>query len=141
YFLFLFQMLKFMEGPLEVFGAVVLPGLAVLTLFLVPFLDRGKVMRVTQRTTAIGVIALALLGWTGLTVAAIVTTPPQPVVLGLNDDGSPESWTSLHTAELAGIGYFRRENCAGCHKADGSGPGPNLATRTNRHDQDWTLEH
>ncbi|MBX5495334.1 MAG: cytochrome bc complex cytochrome b subunit, partial [Bryobacteraceae bacterium] len=77
YFLFLFQLLKFFEGPLEVVGSVVLPGIAVLTLFLVPFIDRSKAMRVTQRTTAIGVVALAALGWTGLTVAAIMTTPHQ----------------------------------------------------------------
>src|SRR5262249_12266767 len=47
YFLFLFQTLKLFEGPLEVVGAVVLPGLAVLTLLLAPFIDRGSVMRVT----------------------------------------------------------------------------------------------
>src|SRR5437763_4755651 len=41
YFLFLFQTLKLFEGPLEVVGAVVLPTLAILTLFLAPFIDRG----------------------------------------------------------------------------------------------------
>src|SRR5204862_6745538 len=50
YFLFLFQTLKLFEGPLEVVGAVVLPGVAVLTLLLVPFIDRGRVLRVTKRT-------------------------------------------------------------------------------------------
>ncbi len=37
YFLFLFQTLKLFSGPLEVVGSVVLPGLAILTLILVPF--------------------------------------------------------------------------------------------------------
>ena len=41
YFLFLFQTLKLFKGPLEVVGAVVLPGLAVLALILVPFIDRS----------------------------------------------------------------------------------------------------
>ena len=36
YFLFLFQTLKLFNGPLEVVGSVVLPGLAVLALILVP---------------------------------------------------------------------------------------------------------
>jgi mono/diheme cytochrome c family protein len=40
YFLFLFQMLKVFEGPLEVVGTVVLPTLAILALFLTPFIDR-----------------------------------------------------------------------------------------------------
>ena len=75
YFLFLFQTLKFFEGPLAVVGTVVLPGLAVLALALVPFMDRGQVMRVTRRTAAFGVVALAALGWAGLTAAAVATTP------------------------------------------------------------------
>ena len=50
YFLFLFQTLKLFDGPLEVVGSVVLPGLAVLALILVPFIDRGKMVRVTRRT-------------------------------------------------------------------------------------------
>ena len=41
YFLFLFQTLEALQGPLEVVGSVVLPGLAILRLILVPFIDRG----------------------------------------------------------------------------------------------------
>ena len=42
------------HGPLEVVGSVVLPGLAMLALILVPFIDRGQVVKVTRRTFAIG---------------------------------------------------------------------------------------
>ena len=45
YFLFLFQMLKLFKGPFEVIGSTVLPGLAVLALILVPFIDRGAIIR------------------------------------------------------------------------------------------------
>src|ERR1700685_990037 len=38
YFLFLFQMLKLFQGPLEMFGAIVLPGLAMAALVLMPFI-------------------------------------------------------------------------------------------------------
>jgi ubiquinol-cytochrome c reductase cytochrome b subunit len=55
YFLFLFQMLKVFEGPMEVLGTVVLPTLAVIGLLLVPFIDRATITRVRQRTFAIGV--------------------------------------------------------------------------------------
>ena len=54
---FLFQSLKFMNGPLEAIGAVGLPALAVLALMLVPFVDRGRVQRVTRRTVAIAAVA------------------------------------------------------------------------------------
>src|SRR6202044_2056118 len=66
YFLFLFQTLKLFPGPLEVVGSVVLPGLAVLTLILVPFLDRGHLVKVTKRTFAIAAVVLAAIGWGGL---------------------------------------------------------------------------
>src|SRR5580700_6253911 len=75
YFLFLFQTLKFFKGPLETVGSVVLPGLAVLTLFLVPFIDRGPMIRLGKRTFAISFVILAAIAWTGLTTAAVVTTP------------------------------------------------------------------
>src|SRR5579859_2629394 len=67
YFLFLFQTLKLFNGPLEIVGSVVLPGLAVLALILIPFIDRSQMVKVTRRTVAISCVALAALTWTGLT--------------------------------------------------------------------------
>ena len=61
YFLFLFQILKVFEGPLEVVGTVVLPTLAILALILTPFIDRSKVVRVRQRTLAAGIVDTYLL--------------------------------------------------------------------------------
>jgi ubiquinol-cytochrome c reductase cytochrome b subunit len=75
YFLFLFQTLKFFKGPLETVGSVVLPGVAVLTLFLIPFIDRGPMIRLGKRTFAITFVVLAVIAWSGLTTAAVVTTP------------------------------------------------------------------
>jgi len=145
YFLFLFQTLKFFDGPLTVVGSVVLPGLAVLALLLVPFVDRGHVMRVTRRTVAFGVVALALLGWTSLTVAAIVTTPKPDNTVAI-DYGAPTDWIGLSPQELAGIGYFRKENCASCHNLEGkpgapSGTGPDLASVPIRKTAAWMIEH
>ena len=57
YFLFLFQFLKWFEGPFEVVGAVILPTLAIVALLLIPFIDRGKMKMVRQRTGAIGLVA------------------------------------------------------------------------------------
>jgi ubiquinol-cytochrome c reductase cytochrome b subunit len=75
YFLFLFQMLKFFKGPMEIVGSMVLPGVAVLTLLLVPFIDRGPMIRLGKRTFAITFALLAAIAWTGLTTAAVMTTP------------------------------------------------------------------
>ena len=45
YFLPLFQLLKYFKGPLEPIGTAVLPGLSMLLLALVPWLDRGASRR------------------------------------------------------------------------------------------------
>ena len=114
YFLFLFQILKFCEGPLEVVGSVVLPTMAILALLLVPFLDRGAAKRLAQRTVAFSFIALAAIGWTGLTATAIVTTP-EPAT-GSAESGTPiEGWQQLSPEALAGMGYYRKEQCSSCH--------------------------
>jgi cbb3-type cytochrome oxidase cytochrome c subunit len=65
----------FFKGPLETVGSVVLPGVAVLTLFLIPFIDRGPMIRLGKRTFAITFVLLAAIAWSGLTTAAVVTTP------------------------------------------------------------------
>src|SRR5207249_1476620 len=120
YFLFLFQTLKLFEGPLEVVGAVVLPGVAVLTLFLVPYIDRGRVLRVTKRTTAIAIIAFAAIGWAGLTTAAVVTTPKSARTVEV-DYSAPIDWMQSTPEEMTAIGYFRDANCLSCHAVGGKG--------------------
>src|SRR5579863_9632166 len=127
YFLFLFQTLKAFNGPLEVVGTVVLPTLAILVLILTPFIDRSKAVRVRQRTLAIGVVVLAGLGWAGLTGAAVKGTPP-PTAAEQIDFSAPTQWMQLTPAQMAGIQYFRQEQCESCHNVVGDSPknGPNL---------------
>jgi ubiquinol-cytochrome c reductase cytochrome b subunit len=131
YFLFLFQLLKVFEGPLEIVGAVVLPNLAILALFLVPFIDRGKMLRVTQRPIALSVVLLAALGWAGLTGAAVTSTPK--ITETAEDLSAPQTWQELSPEELAGIGYFRLEGCGSCHPGGkGSAQGPDLTKGVHR---------
>ena len=141
YFLFLFQTLKFFEGPLEVVGAHVLPGLAVVTLLLAPFIDRGKLRKVTQRTTAWGIVLLAGGLWGALTVAAIRSTPP--VAAAHESGGEVETWQTLSPEELAGSGHFRKENCYECHKlgSRGKGTGPDLTKGSPKRDAKWLISY
>jgi len=142
YFLFLFQFLKLMPGSLEVVGSVILPGLAVLTLILVPFIDRGHVMRVTKRTFAAAVIVLAAIGWTGLTTAAVLGTPKEANEAAV-DYSAPTDWMQLSPEEMAGVGYFRQENCASCHAVGRSGStiGPDLTKTAIHRNAAWMIEH
>ena len=142
YFLFLFQTLKLFNGPMEVVGSVVLPTLAILALILTPFLDRGTMAKVTRRTLAWGIVVFAAIGWTGLTVAAVKTTPNPTVAMQI-DYSAPTDWMQLSPAELAGIAYFRQENCVSCHALDGKGGkvGPDLTQASIHKDAAWMIQH
>src|SRR5512144_202640 len=76
YFLFLFQLLKYFPGQLEVSGVVLLPTLGILLLFALPFLDRSPKRHFLSRpivtgATLVGVLAVGL-----LTIQAARETPP-----------------------------------------------------------------
>ena len=139
YFLFLFQTLKAFNGPMEVFGAIVLPGLAVGSLFLLPFIDRGTMLRIRQRTGAIAIASVGAIGWGALTAAAVVTTPTT-----IEEDGLAEvrSWQQIPASQLTGIAAFRKNNCGSCHSLDGSsGQGPDLTKDISRRPNDWLEMH
>ena len=131
YFLFLFQLLKFFDGPLEVIGTVVLPSLAILALMLTPFIDRGKLKRVTQRTFAIGFVLLAAFGWGALTYASIRANPPENPISKI-DYSAPTGWMQAAPADLTAFGYFQLGNCGSCHK---------LSTLHTQKTQDWLVQH
>jgi ubiquinol-cytochrome c reductase cytochrome b subunit len=65
--LFLFQLLKYLPGSLELLGTVVLPGLAGGFLFVLPFLDRGESRRVRDRLPWLAPVLLGALGIVMLT--------------------------------------------------------------------------
>ncbi len=54
YFLFLFEMLKFFPGSIEWVGTAIVPGLAVLALLLLPFIDRNPSRHWRRRKLALG---------------------------------------------------------------------------------------
>jgi ubiquinol-cytochrome c reductase cytochrome b subunit len=131
YFLFLFQLLKFFDGPLEVIGTVILPSLAILALMLTPFIDRGKLKRVTQRTFAIAFVVLAAFGWGALTYASIRANPPENPISKI-DYSAPTGWMHASPADLGAFGYFQLGNCGSCHK---------LSSLHTQKSQDWLVQH
>jgi mono/diheme cytochrome c family protein len=53
----------------------------------------------------------------------------------------PATWQELSPEEMAGIGYFRAENCASCHPGAKAGIGPDLTTMPHKRDAAWLIEH
>ena len=129
YFLFLFQMLKLFEGPLELLGTLILPNLAIVALFLVPFIDRSKAVSVGKRGMAVAVLGLAGLIWGALTFAAVKGTPVENEFAQALDRPL-DAWQQLPAEELAAIGFFKQANCGKCHE-------PLKSAR----EEEWLLEH
>jgi ubiquinol-cytochrome c reductase cytochrome b subunit len=138
YFLFLFQFLKLIPGSLEFFGAIVLPGLAVGALVIMPFIDRGKLARIRQRTGAITLVTLGAIGWGALTATAVATTPREIVDETLDD---PQAWQLIPASQLAGIGAFRAGHCASCHVLGRSAAGPDLLEAASVKPSFWLMDH
>ncbi len=129
YFLFLFQLLKLFEGPLELLGTLVLPNLAIVALFAVPFIDRSKVVAVGKRGMAMAVLAMAGLVWGSLTFFAVKSTPiDNEFAKAL--DAPTESWQLLPADELAAIGYFQAAKCGTCHDP-----------KKTLKDDEWLMDH
>ena len=60
-------MLKYVPGSLELIGTVVLPALASVFLFVLPFLDRAKTTRVRERLPWVGAVVAGVAGVAMLT--------------------------------------------------------------------------
>ena len=126
YFLFLFQIVKFFEGPLEIVGTVILPTLAILALFLVPFIDRGRAVALRQRTGAIALVVLGAIGWSGLDRARRRHHAAEHRIRRRGSRNRSKPWQEIPADQLAAIGYFRKDNCGSCHVAGKAGSGPDL---------------
>jgi ubiquinol-cytochrome c reductase cytochrome b subunit len=124
YFLPLFQLLKFFKGPLEPIGTAILPGVSMLLLALVPWLDRGASRRPRDRRLVLaagGAGAALLLGL--LYFGALDTPKGSPS--GLDPASQPPPDARL----LGGLASYERRGCASCHGTDGR-PGVDPAART-----------
>lgn len=129
YFLFYYQLLKYVHGPLEPLATWILPALFFLALFFWPFLDRNPARRLASRPLALGVGALFL---------TIVF-----VLLGI-------SIRDLHAIQRVdpgvarGKAVFARFGCTGCHRVHGEGGavGPDLSfVGDARPEREWHLKH
>ena len=100
YFLFLFQLLKYFPGKLEVIGAMILPGIFILLLIALPFIDRGAKRHFLNRPLASLAGLSTFVGIVALTIAAIMESPP-PQIAAVVDPAA-----SLYA-----------KNCANCHGA------------------------
>jgi mono/diheme cytochrome c family protein len=99
YFLFLFQLLKFFPGDLEVIGVIVLPVIAIVFLILLPWMDRSKKRHPSSRPVVTGITVAGIAAAVFLTVQAIEEAPPPGGTTAAGDR----------------VAVLYVDNCAGCH--------------------------
>lgn len=112
YFLFLFQLLKYFPGELEVIGVVVIPTIVILLLFGLPFLDKNPARHYSRRLGVVLATAAGMIGVIVLTALSVIEAPPPA-----------QSASGDRTADL----YI--QNCAGCH-----GPAIHVPEDSNLHE-------
>ena len=134
YFLFLFQFLKYFPGGTEIWGAMIIPGVIMLILFLMPFLGNWKL---GHRFNLVLLVALGL-GIAFLTERALredrLNPDYQAAVKQADIEaervrvlaGSPQGIPAAGAASLLredpfvqGPKLFKK-NCASCHRYDGN---------------------
>jgi ubiquinol-cytochrome c reductase cytochrome b subunit len=127
YFLGLFQLLKYFPGRLEPVGALGVPALTFLFLFLLPFLDRRPERHPLRRGVVTGI--------SGALVAGALTL----TTLGLRDAPRNEAADAWGPRAIAGHDIATSERCTRCHTPNGVGP--DLTRRQILRDDQWIAGH
>jgi ubiquinol-cytochrome c reductase cytochrome b subunit len=138
YFLDLFGLLNIVPGNLEIIGAIVIPGIATMILFLLPWIDRSTTRTTGSRKfilwlTAVSlVVILALTFWSqaGIVAKQAAAPPPPPAALTGSNAAMPAAAMSTTadaapalspTASAKAGAMVFSQNCSSCHGADGKG--------------------
>jgi mono/diheme cytochrome c family protein len=111
YFLFLFQLLKYFPGKLEVIGAMVVPGLFILLLLILPFIDKSPKRHFMNRPFASISALLVVAGIGALTLLAVTEAPPPQYAVAVDQAAA-----------------LYAKNCANCH-----GPSIDVPVGTDLH--------
>lgn len=137
YFLFLFQLLKYFEGPLQIIATVLLPGAATVFLFALPFLDRSPSRAPRSRWPVLSAVGAMMAGVTVLTALAVVEDSKNESFQHGVEQAHAEATRARELARqgvppTGGVAVFDndpeqktrnlfKEHCATCHTLEGKG--------------------
>ncbi len=137
YFLFLYQLLKYFEGPLQIIATVLLPGAVAIMLVLLPWIDRGKTRKARDRWVALTLVGTLMAGVTALTVIAMAEDAANEsyqhgLEVAENEARQARELALLGVPAAGGVAVFDndpknqtrklfKEHCATCHTIEGKG--------------------
>ena len=125
YFYFLFYLLRIFKWPESVFlGTIGVPTIALVLLIMLPFLDRRRTRKPSQRPVAmvaavLTIVSMGVLTWKGATAKeALASEVKQNIPQWIKDQNLPAD-------AIPGANLFAVAGCTACHTYDGAG-GSNL---------------
>ncbi len=126
YFYFLFYLLRIFKWPESVFlGTVGVPTISLVLLIMLPFLDRRRTRKLSQRPVAmvaavLVILSMGVLTWKGATAKEALASE---IKSGRPDAGSRRR--TCRREAVPGAKLFAVAGCTACHTYDGAG-GSNL---------------
>lgn len=137
FFLALFQLLKYFEGPLSIIATAIIPGAVTVFLLALPFVDRAKTRKPKKRAPVLAAVGLIMAGVVALTTVAMVEDAGNEeyqeelelahadaerarelALEGVAPEGGPAVWKN--DPEYGAMALFK-EHCSTCHEIDGKG--------------------
>ena len=123
YYMWLFQLLTFFSGRMEIIGSLVIPLGGIMLLILLPFISKTSYKSPADRPveTAIGIACLVGIVYLG--VMGIANSKPYGEIVRIPD-------RALSPSEKTGLKIFVERECAYCHHILGAGgrrEGPDLS--------------
>lgn len=154
YFLFLFQLLKYCQGNLLIVGTVIIPTLAIIFLFVLPFIDRNTSRYPSKRIPFFSAVFSGLAGIVVLTVISIVHDNHDIHIIHQKEDSEHQSARAMKLAAKGvppgggnliflndpiylGEKIFK-ESCIGCHMVKGQG-GDTAPDFTDFGSREWVV--
>ncbi|MBW1961590.1 MAG: cytochrome b N-terminal domain-containing protein [Deltaproteobacteria bacterium] len=123
YFMWLFQLLTFFSGKLEIVGSLLIPIGGIFLLISLPFISRSTYRNPADRPVEIAAGVAVLAGILYLGITGVANSRPYGETVSIAD-------RSLTESETAGLTIFVEKECAYCHQILGRGgrrQGPDLS--------------
>ena len=99
YFLFLFQLLKYFQGPFEIIGTFVIPTVGMLLLLFLPFIDRSERAVLWKRPIALTVTSLCVVGIVVLTILGGTSKKLETADAAVQETSQPTEQIQTETVE------------------------------------------
>lgn len=137
YFLFLFQLLKYFHGPLQIIATAIIPGAAAAFLVLLPWLDKAESRRAKDRLPVLSGVGALMVGVVVLTGLALEEDKAnakyqEGLVAAHKEAEYARALAKKGVLPMGGDAVFEndpqvgalrlfKENCSSCHAIDGIG--------------------